>query len=116
MWFDVHSPLEASNAGASVRRYARALFSVPITLHHLSGGGIRTTRGISLDISEGGLGAIVQGGLHVGETVAIDLRLNECPLTTVGIVRHTSEVRCGFEFLGLTAEERLQITNVIGNA
>jgi hypothetical protein len=112
----VHSSLKTQDTSISVRRHARALFSVPITLHHLTGGGVRTTRGITLDISECGLGALVQGNLHVGETVAIDLLLHERPLSTVAIVRHASKVQSGFEFLGLTAEERLQITNMMGHS
>lgn len=115
MWFDLHPPLAANGLGVPVRRHPRALFSAPITLHHLSYGGIRTTRGISLDLGEGGLGAIIQGEVHVGDTVGIDLRLSEQLLTTVAIVRHTSSIRSGFEFVGLTPEERLQITNVIGS-
>jgi hypothetical protein len=78
-------------------------------------GGIRSSRGITLDISEGGLGAIVQGDLRIGEMVAIDLRIPDRTLSAVAIVRHTSGVRSGLEFLGLTAEERLQITALIGN-
>jgi len=71
---------------------------------------------MSLDISEGGLGAIVQGDLRVGEMVKIDVPIPECPLTAVVIVRHSSSVRSGFEFLGLTAEERRQIANAIGRS
>src|SRR5579864_1799037 len=100
----------------SSRRHPRTLFSVPITLRHLCRGGVRASRGISLDLAEGGLGAIVQGEVYVGDTVAIDLRLSEQLLTTVAIVRHTSNVRSGFEFVGLTPEERLQITNAMGNS
>src|SRR5689334_2933623 len=106
---DLHLPLAVDRGNAPGRRHPRALFSVPITLHYLSPGGVRTTRGISLDLGEGGLGAIVQGDLHVGDTVAIDLQLGEQLLTTVAIVRHNSSVRSGFEFLGLAPEERLQI-------
>jgi hypothetical protein len=54
--------------------------------------------------------------LHIGETVAIDFLLHEHLLNTVAIVRHASNVQAGFEFLGLTAEERLQITGVMGNS
>jgi PilZ domain-containing protein len=100
----------------SPRRHPRTLFSVPITLRHLCRGGVRASRGITLDLAEGGLGAIVQGDVHVGDTVAIDLRLSEQLLTTVAIVRHTSSVRSGFEFVGLTPEERLQIMSVIGQS
>ena len=73
-------------------------------------GGLQTAHGITLDISEAGLGALVQGDLRVGETVEIDLRLSERTLSAVAIVRHTSSVRAGFEFLGLTTEERQQIS------
>ena len=40
----------------AVQRHPRILFSTPIMLHHLVPGGVRFTNGISLDISEGGLG------------------------------------------------------------
>jgi hypothetical protein len=98
------------------RQHLRVLFSVPITVRHLSrGGGMRTTQGISLDLGEGGLGAIVRGDVQVGETVAIDFQLSEQLLKAVAIVRHTSGVHSGFEFVGLTPEERSQIASVIGN-
>jgi hypothetical protein len=98
------------------RRYPRVLFSVPITIRHLRRGGVRTTQGISLDLGEGGLGAIVRGDVQVGETVAIDFQLSEQLLKAVAIVRHTSSVHSGFEFVGLTPEERVQITSVIGHS
>jgi hypothetical protein len=50
----------------------------------------------------------------VGEAVEIDLQLPQCALCTVAIVRHTARARSGFEFLGLTPEERRQIARVIG--
>ena len=93
------------------RKHPRALLSVPLRLRHLMGGGIHTSRGITLDISEGGVGALVTGDLRLGETVELDLQLPEHPLNAVAIVRHTSNVRSGFEFLGMTPEERLQIAS-----
>ena len=116
MQSDVFSGLAGDAASAAVRRHPRGLFSVPITLRHLTGGGLLATRGITLDISEGGLGALVQGNLYLGETVAIDFLLNGCPVSAVAIVRHTSHIQTGFEFLGLTPDERQQITSAIGNA
>lgn len=112
----IHPAIESHELNLSSRRHARMLFSVPITLHHLCRGGVRASHGISLDLGEGGLGAIVQGDVHVGDTVAIDLQLSEQFLSTVAIVRHTSSVRSGFEFVGLTPEERLQITSLIGQS
>jgi hypothetical protein len=34
-------------------------------------------------------------------------------LSTIAIVRHTSSIQSGFEFFGLTPDERTQITSVI---
>jgi len=104
------------DANAMPRRHVRTLFSVPITVRYLGPGGVRASLGITLDLGEGGLGALVQNSIVAGDTVAIDLRLSEQLLTTVAIVRHSSSVRSGFEFVGLTQEERLQITSVIGHS
>jgi c-di-GMP-binding flagellar brake protein YcgR len=98
------------------RRHVRMPFSVPITLHYLIGGNVRASRGISVDISEGGLGALVPGDLQIGETVEIDLPLQGCALSTVAIVRHCANLRSGFEFLGLTPEERSQIAGAASYA
>lgn len=97
-----------------VRRHVRSPYSVPIFFHGHATGFVRTTRGISVDISEGGLGALVQGSLRVGEMGAIDVPLPQHVLTTIAIVRHTSDMTSGFEFVGLTAEERRQIAVAVG--
>ena len=110
-----HHAIEPHETSVPFRRYPRSLFSVPIAVHHLCEGGVRTSRGISLDLGEGGLGAIVQASMRVGDTVAIDLQMGKQLLTTVAVVRHTSSVRSGFEFVGLTPEERLQITDLMGH-
>lgn len=112
----VDLPMKPQDANGHFRQYARTLFSVPLTLRHLSRNGVRATRGISLDIGEGGLGAIVQGDMHIGDTVAIDLQLWEQSLTAVAIVRHITDIRFGFEFVGLTEGERSQIANEIPDA
>ncbi|GEM_PF-6318656 len=113
---DVQSGVKPRGGYELLRQHPRILSSIPITLRHLCRGGVRSTHGITLDLGEGGLGAIVQGTVHVGETVAIDFELLDQPVTTVAIVRNTSHVRCGFEFVGLTPEERLQIANVVGHS
>lgn len=115
MRLDIQPATGTNGANPSVRRHPRALFCVPIVLRHLTRDDIRAKRGISLDISEGGLGALVQGELLVGETVEMDLPLRERPLRMIAIVRHTCSARSGFEFLGLTAEARQQIANLVGN-
>lgn len=96
----------------TTRRHPRHMFSVPIRLRHLRPEGIETTRGVTLDISEGGLGAVVEADLYSGETVEIALPLCATPLHAVAIVRYVGETRSGFEFLGLTPAERQQIAAV----
>jgi c-di-GMP-binding flagellar brake protein YcgR len=95
------------------RRHARAIYSVPIMVRMLMPGGVRTTRGVSLDLCEGGLGALLQNKLNVGDVIEIELSLPKRELSAVAIVRHSSAQRCGFEFLGLTSEEREQIADLV---
>lgn len=116
MAFNLHPTRIDAVQNRPLQRYPRALFSVPLTLRHLASGGIQSSPGISLDISEGGLGAIVHGGLRVGEMVEIDVRTPGFSLSAVAIVRYSSRVRSGFEFVGITPEEREQISLSIGHA
>jgi c-di-GMP-binding flagellar brake protein YcgR len=116
MWLETHPLSKAPSAKRPSRRYPRVVFSVPITLRHLTASGVRTSPGMSLDISKGGMGALVQGQLQVGETVAIDLPVAERMLSTVAIVRHTSNVSSGFEFIGLSPEEQSQILSIAGHS
>lgn len=116
MQLDTHAKATPASNGSSKRRHPRTLYSVPLTLRHLMAGEMQISPGVTLDLSEGGLGAMVQGSLRVGETVEIDLRLPGRNLRAVAIVRHVSTDRSGFEFLGLTSDERLRICTVAGHA
>jgi c-di-GMP-binding flagellar brake protein YcgR len=110
-----HAAVESNRSNR--RQHRRVLFSLPFTVQHLvSGLGIRSTRGISLDISCGGMGAIVQGSLRVGEAVVIELPTPSMVLKTPAIVRHTSSLRSGFEFLALQESERQQLSAISGAA
>ena len=109
-------PMSPTNCAKETQLHPRRLFSVPVMMHHLVPGGVRFTHGITLDISEGGLGALVQNGLRVGETVSLELALPDYDLKAVAIVRHSSSSRSGFEFLGLTPEERDRIASLVGSA
>jgi c-di-GMP-binding flagellar brake protein YcgR len=100
----------------STRKHARSLFSVPFELRQLAGPAPYPLHAISLDLSESGLGALVQGNLKVGEAVQVDLPLADKTIRLVAIVRHTSALRSGFEFLRLSEGDREDITRVIGNA
>lgn len=107
---------EEAGSRRDMRRYRRTVYSVPITLHRVTTHGMGTSHGISLDISKGGLGALIEGELHVGETVELELPLRRHSLNAVAVVRHTSSVRSGFEFVDLAPEQRLHIAGVVGES
>jgi hypothetical protein len=54
-------------------------------------------------IADKGEGAFATA-IAMADTAAIDLTLSEHPLTTFAVVRHSSSVRSGFEFVGLTTQ------------
>ena len=99
----------------STRKHQRSLFSVPFELRQLAGPAPYPLHAISLDISEGGLGALVQGNLKVGEAVQVDLPIAARTIRLVAVVRHTSPLRPGFEFLGMSEGDRLDISRVTGS-
>jgi PilZ domain-containing protein len=115
MYPDLHKTSSGATVCHGVRQYPRVPFCATLILRHLITGGIQRTRGMSLDISEGGLGAIVQGELVVGDAVEIDFSIAGQSLSAVGIVRHASSQQAGFEFVELTAQERSQIATTIGH-
>lgn len=94
----------------ATRQYPRYVFTVPVTVRHWPPQGFRTARGMTVDISEGGMAAIMPDSLRVGEIVEIDLSLPVGLLNTLATVKYNSESRSGFEFVGLSAQERQQIT------
>lgn len=114
----MHASVEymSESTTISTRKHVRSLFSIPFELRQLAGPSPHPLHAISLDISEGGIGALVQGNLHVGETVQVDLPLADQTIRVVAVVRHTSVLRSGFEFLQLSDGERRRITKLAGVA
>jgi len=109
---DSYFPKQGSWDNEFVRRYPRMPFSVPVKFHHLRAGRTWTSTGISLDLSEGGFGALVNGKLSPDETLEVELPISNNNLRLIAIVRYCSDFGCGLEFLGLTAEERSMIAEI----
>lgn len=67
-----------------------------------------TVPGRSLNVCERGIAAMLAGELTAGEVVGIEIRLPLAAdsLQTRALVRYQDKLRCGMEFLGLTAEQR----------
>lgn len=100
----------------STRKHPRSLFSVPFELRTLGASEPSPLHAISLDISESGLGALVQGNLNVGESVQVDIPLGDKTVSIVAVVRHTSPLRSGFEFQRLSERDRQYITRAVATA
>jgi TonB family protein len=93
------------------RVFFRYPISVPLDLIALRSGVPQNLPGRCTDISEAGVGAVVAGELAAGQQVAVELRLPNVgvPVRARALVRYQSRLRCGFEFVGLSEEQREMI-------
>jgi TonB family protein len=97
--------------GPSRRRVPRFLMQAQVDLTVLRSGVPDTVPGRSVNVCERGVAAIVAGELIAGESVGVELylpRLAE-PLRTRALVRYHDRLRCGLEFVALSAEQRASI-------
>ncbi len=88
---------EASPVVPDRRRHLRYRFSVPTTVH--SRNGRSPIRGMSLEISESGMSALISDAFTVGDTVELE------PIAgskVSALVRRRNGRIYGFEFLNLT--------------
>lgn len=110
MHVDSRGALARSQTYEFRRREARYVSSMTTTLQRFLRFGPIVTRGVTLDISMGGMSALVCGAPRVGETVVIGLSLAEANIEMLASVRHSSDARSGFEFypLSLIAERGIQ--------
>jgi TonB family protein len=93
------------------RGFNRHPINVPLDLIALRSGVPENLPGRCTDISEAGVGAVVAGELAAGQQVAVELRLPNVgvPVRARALVRYQSRHRCGFEFVGLSVEQREMI-------
>lgn len=81
------------------RRYPRHFLSAPVSTWRLLSSGPQVTRGLTLEISMGGVSAVLCGPPQVGERVSVRMKLLDAAFEAPAIVRHSSPSRTGFEFL-----------------
>jgi TonB family protein len=83
----------------------------PVDLTVLRSGVPDTLPGRSVNVCERGVAAIVAGELVTGESVGLELQLPPLtePLRTRAMVRYQDRLRCGLEFVSLSAEQRAVI-------
>jgi hypothetical protein len=94
---------EASANAVERRQRPRYLFSETMTIRSAAGAAMP---GISVEMSETGMSAMVKGLLQPGDTVELE------PVAggkTPAVVRHKLGRLYGFEFAGLSAEQAVRI-------
>ena len=116
------SPTSSSLAGSGLtsarRRIPRYPVAIPVDVTVLRSGLPSSIPGRSLDIGEGGVAAVLAAELQTGEWVAVELQLPNIgyALQTKAVVRHYNQLRCGFEFLGLSRDQRYMIRHWAGSS
>jgi PilZ domain len=113
MYLETRSPAASAGQRNPERRYPRHFLSTPVTTWGLLNSGPQVTRGLTLEISLGGLSAVLCGPPKRGERVSVRLNLLNIAFETLAIVRHSSPARTGFEFLEPSPEFLHSIENCI---
>jgi hypothetical protein len=84
---------------ADRRRHLRYRFSEPMTVCRPDGACLE---GVSVEISQSGMSAMIQGALAPGDVVRLQPVTG---VTTAAVVRHKLGMLYGFEFLELAGEQ-----------
>jgi hypothetical protein len=100
-----------SEVYARVRRFARYRYDARIQLSVFRDGVTTSLWGRTSEFGGDGLGATLTGELHVGEVVSMEFAIPFPPMAIKAraIVRYASGMRCGFQFLVLTSEQRTAV-------
>jgi len=98
-------------SGPSRRRVPRFLLQAPLDVRVLRSGVPDTLPGRSVNLGERGIAVMLAGELAPGEIVNIEVPLPLVAglLRTRAIVRYQDKLRCGLEFVGLSAKQRAAI-------
>jgi TonB family protein len=98
-------------SGPSRRRFQRFRLYASLDVTALRSGIPDTLPGRSVNVCERGIAAMLAGELVPGETVGVEVRLPQVAdsLRTRAMVRYQDKLRCGLEFVGLSAEQRALI-------
>jgi hypothetical protein len=83
------------------RQHPRYFLSAPVIVCRTINLEPLETHGLTVEISLGGLSAVLCGPPEVGEQVLLKLQLLGGAFETAAIVRHSSTARTGFQFLGV---------------
>ena len=111
----------AARAQRRLRRYSRYRFDARIQLSVFRDGLTSTCWGRTSELGQDGIGATLSAELQAGEVVSLEFPIPLPPhlMRVRAVVRYSEGLRCGFEFLVVTDEQRLmlrQVCVVLANA
>ena len=103
------------------RRFSRYRFDVRIQASVFREGLTTSCWGRTSELGQDGIGATLSGELQVGEVVSLEFPIPIPPyfLKVRAIARYSEGLRCGFEFLIVTNEQRetlLRVCEVLSSA
>ncbi len=95
----------------NTRRVPRFPWAVPADVTVLRSGIPYSIPGRSVTLGERGVGLVIAGELHPGDSVGIEFRLPDAggPFRLKAIVRYQALLHCGLEFVSLTSEQQTLI-------
>lgn len=111
----------AAPAQGRSRRFARYRFDARVQLAVFRDGKTSTFWGRTNELGQDGIGATLSGEVLSGEVVSLEFPIPLPPnlLKVRAIVRYSDGLRCGFEFLVVTEEQKellRQVCVVLANA
>jgi len=97
-----------------MRRFSRSRFDVRIQAAVFREGLTTTCWGRTSELSLDGIGATLSGELRAGEVVTLEFPIPLPPhvIKVRAVVRYSDGLRCGFEFLVMTGEQKLLLREV----
>ncbi len=104
-----------------LRRFSRHRFDVRVQASVFRNGQTTTCWGRSSELGQDGIGATLSGEFRSGEVVSLEFPIPLPPrlIQLRAVVRYSDGLRCGFEFLVVTEEQKLmlrQVCVVLSNA
>jgi hypothetical protein len=110
-----------AKAQERMRRFSRYRFDVRVQVSVFREGLTTTCWGRTNELGQDGIGATLSGELQAGEVVSLEFPVPLDPhiVKLRAVVRYSDGLRCGFEFLVLSDEQKLtlhQVCVVLSNA
>ncbi len=92
------------------RRFQRYTLAVPVEVVVLKFGIPAAIPGRAVNVSEGGIAAVIAGELRPGDTVGVNFRLAAATeIRAKAVVRHSWLMRSGLEFLGMDSDQEIAL-------